>query len=88
MSDIAVIQTGGKQYLVKPGQTLRVEKLTTDGKNVEFKDLLQAKTVKTAIVGAGKGKKVRILKFKPKTRYTRRKGHRQPYTEIKIESII
>lgn len=87
MLDIAIIQTGGKQYLVKPGQTLRVEKLTADTKAVEFKDLLHAKTVKATIVSEGRAKKVRILKFKPKTRYMRRKGHRQSYTELKIEKI-
>lgn len=87
MSEIAVLQSGGKQYLVKPGQTLKVEKLSTAKKTVEFRDLLAGKKISAQVVGEGKHPKVRILKFKPKTRYLRRRGHRQPYTELKIEKI-
>ena len=92
MTDIAVLKTGGKQYIVKPGDTLKVEKLTADQadkspKSFEFTDLLYGKKITAAILGQGKHKKVRIIKFKPKTNYRRRAGHRQTYTELKIEKI-
>ena len=104
MDTIAVIQTGGKQYLVSQGQELRVEKLPLEvGATVEFDALLVSDTegkntkVGTPIVGGVKVKasvlaqdradKVSVIKYKPKVRYRRNVGHRQPFTKIKIDHI-
>ena len=100
----AVIQTGGKQYIVKEGQSLRVEKLkntlkdgvvsfdqvllTVDGKEVKVgKPFVENAAVVAKIKAEGKAKKVTILRYKSKTRERKKKGHRQPYTEISIENI-
>ncbi len=100
----AVIATGGKQYVVKEGQTLNVEKLDKEaGSSVELEVLMVAdeggKEVKVGtpnvsgakvtakVVEQGRAKKVRIVKYKPKSRYTRVNGHRQPFTKIQIEKI-
>lgn len=104
MANFAVIQTGGKQYLVRPGDVLRVEKM--EAKNataIKFDPLLVADetgkevkvgqpTVKGAVVSAtvlrtGRADKVRIVKFKAKVRFKRKAGHRQPFTEIRIDGI-
>ena len=104
-SMFAIIQTGGKQYLVQEGQELKVEKLEkSDGESIELEALLVsddegantkigAPTVAGAKVTAtvmetGKGKKVMVVKYKPKSRYRRKNGHRQPFTKIKIEKIV
>lgn len=100
----AVIHTGGKQYKVEKGDTLRIEKLSplTDGKVVFDKVLLvdDGTTTKvgapyitgatvsaTVLVEEGKGKKVLVVKYRPKSRYFKKNGHRQPFTEVKIDSI-
>ena len=104
MANIAVIATGGKQYVVKPGDKLRIEKLEGEpGTALKFDPLLIADeegtdvkvgqpqvkggAVTAEIVGQGRAKKVEVVKFKNKVRYTRRAGHRQHYTEIKIGEI-
>lgn len=104
MANFAVIQTGGKQYLVKPGDVLRVEKIEAkDGATVKFDAMLVADesgkevkvgkpTVKGASVSAtvvrtGRADKVTVIKFKAKVRYKRKAGHRQPFTEIRIDGI-
>ena len=100
---IAVIKTGGKQYLVEEGQELRIEKLELeDGAKVEFDALLvsddEGKDTKVgapttgikvvaSVVETRKDKKVSVIKYKPKTRYRRNVGHRQILTKIKIEKI-
>jgi len=101
---IAVIKTGGKQYVVSEGQTLKVEKLDLEeGKDVTFEALLvsddEGKDVKigTPLVSGSKvtakileqarDKKVSVIKYKPKSRYRRNVGHRQPFTKIQIEKI-
>lgn len=98
---IAVIQTGGKQYLVKPGQVLQVEKLeakqgdqvsfetllTAEGDTVEIGAPLVAAQVKAEVVEQGRAKKIEVVHYKAKVRYQKRSGHRQPYTKIKIVSI-
>lgn len=99
----AVIKTGGKQYIVTPNQKLRVEKLDTTGDSIEFSDVLLVEkdgkvTVGNPIVADAKvtakitkqdrAKKVTILKYKSKTRYQVKKGHRQPFTEIQITDIL
>ena len=100
----AVIKTGGKQYLVREGQILKVEKLEKEaGDTIEFDAMLIADaegndvkvgtpTVSGAKVSAevleqGRGKKVSVIKYKPKVRYRRNVGHRQPFTAIKITKI-
>lgn len=86
---VAVIQTGGKQYLVRAGETLRVELL--DGKatdTITFEDLLHGATVTATVVEHGKGDKVWGKIFQSKSRHSRYPhGHRQGYTLITIESI-
>ena len=102
--NFAVIQTGGKQYIVKPGQQLRVEKIEKPkrGKTITFdKVLLRAGEKKVEIgtpfvkgakvtaewVEEGRAKKVTILRYHSKTRYRKKKGHRQPYTKVLIKTI-
>jgi len=103
MPTIAVIKTGGKQYKVAEGQELKVEKLAGDaGKKVNLETLLIADSdgeikelgqpslgekVSAEILETGKGKKVSVIKFKSKTRYRRKVGHRQIFTKIKINKI-
>jgi len=100
---LAVIKTGGKQYLVSPGQKIKIEKLDAkEGKEVTFKDVLllekggkieignplvEGAKVAGKIISEGKGKKVIVFKFKAKTRYRVKRGHRQPFTEVEITKI-
>lgn len=99
----AVIRTGGKQYKVQEGETLRVEKLKGDeGAEIEFNDVLmisdgenvtlgqpgiESAMVKGHIIEQGKGKKVLIFKFKRRKGYRNLRGHRQFYTAVKIDNI-
>lgn len=100
----AVIATGGKQYKVTEGQTLKVEKLEkeagstldlevllvadADGKDVKVgtPEVTGAKVTAT-VVEHGRAAKIRVVKYKPKSRYTRVNGHRQPFTKLTIEKI-
>lgn len=91
---IAVIKTGGKQYKVKVGDKIKIEKIkdqSSKTKNpdqkLEFDDILGGKKVKAEVKGIGKGKKIRVFKFRPKKRYKRTYGHRQQYTELEIKEI-
>lgn len=100
---LAVIKTGGKQYLVQPGDKIKVELLDEkEGKEINFSEVLLLEKnkklevgsphVKGAKVGAkivrhGKGEKLIIFKYKPKKRYKRKIGHRQMFTEIEITNI-
>ena len=99
---LAIIKTGGKQYIVKPGDKLKVEKIDKkEGEEVSFLDVLLVEKsnkveigtpflkaeVSAKIVGHGKGDKVIVYKYKPKKRESRKIGHRQPYTEIEIIGI-
>lgn len=100
----AVVKTGGKQYKVQEGETLKVEKLELEpGASVDLEVLMIAdedgKDVKVGtptVAGAkvtakvleqGRAKKIRVVKYKPKSRYTRVNGHRQPFTAIQIDKI-
>jgi large subunit ribosomal protein L21 len=99
----AVIQTGGKQYRVAQGDTLRVEKLVADpGAAIELDKVLmlgEGEDIKvgkpyveggkvTATVKAhGRSKKVKIVKFKRRKQYLKRQGHRQWYTELEVTGI-
>lgn len=82
----AVIKTGGKQYLVKEGDELLVEKLG-DQKTVSFTSLTDGKTVKATVVGPEKGPKLVVFKFRPKKKYRKKTGHRQGLTKIRIDKI-
>ena len=100
---LAVIKTGGKQYIVAPGQKIKIEKINKkEGEEITFEEVLLVEKgkkieigtpfVKTAKVTAkvlsqGKAKKVIIFKYKPKTRYKKKTGHRQFYTEVEITKI-
>ncbi len=94
----AIIETGGKQYRVVPGDVIRVEKLAGDvGSEIElpakaaFKDggeLLAGGTVKATILGNGRSDKVLVFKFKRKKQYKKTIGHRQAFTEVKVGDIL
>jgi len=100
----AIIETGGKQYKVSPGQTIDVERLdVAEGNTVELDKVLLiadgdklsvgTPTVDGAKVvatsqGDGKGKKIIVFKYKPKVRYRKKTGHRQLYTRLVIDKII
>ena len=98
----AIIETGGKQYLVSPKDKIKVEKISPSGDEVNFDKVLlvadgsavkvgQPHVTGAKVVGKiltqGRGRKIRIFKYKPKVRYRRHAGHRQEYTEIEIQSI-
>jgi large subunit ribosomal protein L21 len=100
---LAVIKTGGKQYLVSPGQKLKIEKLEKkEGSEISFSDVLLLEKNKKIEIGSpkvtgakvtakvlehGKGDKVIIFKYKAKKRYKVKKGHRQPYTQVEITGL-
>jgi large subunit ribosomal protein L21 len=100
----AIIQTGGKQYRISPGDVLRVERLpgergdevildqvllVTDGTDVQVgQPLVPNATVRTQIVRQGKGKKVLIFKKKRRKNYRRKQGHRQLFTALQVDEII
>ena len=100
----AIIETGGKQYKVTPGQTVDVERLdVAEGGTVELDKVLfiadgDRVTVGTPTVdgakvvatsqGEGKGKKIIVFKYKPKVRYRKKTGHRQLYTRLVIDRIV
>ncbi len=99
----AVIETGGKQYKVAQGQKLKIEKLETEaGSAVSFDKVLlkgegenvtvgapyiNGAKVEAKVVQQGRADKVIVFKYHSKTRYRKKKGHRQPFTEVEITSI-
>lgn len=99
----AVIKTGGKQYRVTEGDTLKVEKLETEvGKKHTFKEVMMVSdgdnvqvgtptvakaSVEAKVVSQGKGKKVHIIKFRRRKHSMKRQGHRQLFTEVQIGKI-
>ena len=101
--DYAVFKTGGKQYRVKPGDTLDVEKLPVSvGSVAEFPEVLMVSDGGDTRVGAPyvqgakvlaevkshyRDKKVIVFKYKAKTRYRRMRGHRQAYTRLQVQEI-
>lgn len=103
--EFAVILTGGKQYKVAVGDTLKVEKLDgefTLGDKIVFDKVLLVDNGIDTTIGSpyianakveslfqklGKGKTVKVVKYKQKSRYIKRNGHRQPYIEVKISAI-
>jgi large subunit ribosomal protein L21 len=101
--DQAIVRTGGKQYRVQPGTVLRVEKLPGEvGKPITIDDVLllgsgdaakvgtpivAGATVKGTITAHGRGPKLIVYKFRRRKNYRKKRGHRQAYTEIKIDEI-
>lgn len=86
--NIAVIKLGGKQFIVKEGSVIKVEKQNQEPKKIlPTEDLLSGKKVTYQIIEDIKDKKISHIKFRHKTRYTKRIGHRQTLTVVKIESI-
>lgn len=98
----AVIKTGGKQYIVKEGDVLTIEKLAHEGDAVTFdqvllvadeesatvgQPLVKGATVKATVIEEGKGEKKMVFRYKAKTRSKKKKGHRQPFTKVKIGAI-
>ena len=99
----AVIQTGGKQYRVSPGEVLKVEKLpgevgetvdfdrvllASDGEKVEIgKPYLENSKVTGRITRHGKNRKIVVFKYKKRKGYRRTRGHRQQFTEVRIDTI-
>ena len=99
----AIIATGGKQYKVSEGDTIKVEKLGVEaGETVTFDQVLVVNngelavgcptvagaTVTGTVVKEGKAKKVIVYKYKRKTGYHKKNGHRQLFTQVKIDSIV
>ena len=99
----AVIKTGGKQYRVVPGEKLKIEQIpadigseivldqvlmVADGETVSVgAPLVQGATVKATVLAHGRGEKVHIFKMRRRKHYQKRQGHRQNFTEIRIDNI-
>ena len=101
--NIAIIKTGGKQYIVSEGQKLKIEKLNqNEGDEFEFNEVLlfangkeikigqpylEGIKVRAKVLKQGRGEKKIVFRFMHKTRYKKKKGHRQFFTEVEILSI-
>ncbi|MBU1684041.1 50S ribosomal protein L21 [Patescibacteria group bacterium] len=101
---IAIIKTGGKQYKVKQGQIIKVEKLdekmnekikfdtlmtaNTDGKEVDIGKPSLGEKVEGKIIEQGRNKKISVVKYKNKTRYKRNLGHKQMFSKVEITNIL
>lgn len=103
--EVAIIKTGGKQYVVSKGETISIEKLPENfkkGDTIVFNEVLlvdngsdttigtptiKGAEVKGTVVLAGRTKKIDVVKYKPKSRYYKRRGHRQPLLKVKVDSI-
>jgi len=100
----AVVKTGGKQYRVSAGEKLKVEQIPADvgaevildqvlmvgeGESVRLgQPLLSGASVKATVVSHGRGEKIKIFKMRRRKHYQKHQGHRQGYTELKIEAIV
>ena len=100
----AVIKTGGKQYKVAPGEKLKVEQIPADvgaevildqvlmvgeGESVRLgQPTVAGATVTATVVSHGRGEKLKIFKMRRRKHYQKHQGHRQNYTEIRIEAIV
>jgi large subunit ribosomal protein L21 len=100
----AIIKTGGKQYRVKSGEQVRVESLTAEvGAAVSFEEVLavgegdavrvgaplvSGAKVKATVLAHGRGEKVRIFKMRRRKHFQKTQGHRQNYTEVRIDDIV
>ena len=103
MSKFAIIETGGKQYRVQEGDKVRVEKLTAEAGNTMLFDkvllvdgselslgtpYVPGKVVNGTITEIGRSAKVTVIKYKQKSRYFKKNGHRQPFFKVKIGAIV
>ena len=97
----AVIRTGGKQYLVSPGEKLKIETTPHENGTVEFSDVLAVSAeegkfesdltgakVVGSVIGEGRGEKILVFKLKRKKQYKKMQGHRQNFVEVKINEIL
>jgi large subunit ribosomal protein L21 len=100
----AVVKTGGKQYRITPGEKLKVEQIPADvgaqvvldqvlmvgeGENLRLgQPTVAGATVNATVVSHGRGEKVEIFKMRRRKHYQKHQGHRQNYTELKIDSIV
>jgi large subunit ribosomal protein L21 len=97
----AVIRTGGKQYLVSPGEQLKIETTAHENGKLEFSDVLAVSAeegkfesdlngakVLASVVGEGRGDKILVFKLKRKKQYKKMQGHRQNFVEVKINEIL
>lgn len=101
--NLAIIETGGKQYLVKAKSKIQIEKIsgnagdavkldkvlfTSEGASVKVgKPYVEGAAVEAKILKQGRGKKIVVFKYKAKSKYRRKQGHRQSYTELEITKI-
>ena len=99
----AIIETGGKQYKVSEGDEILIEKLAADAgtsyvfdkvlcvfddsKTIVGKPVIEGASVTAEVLGNIKGKKLVVYKYKSKKGFHKKKGHRQPYTRVKISSV-
>lgn len=98
----AIIKTGGKQYKIAEGDVLSIEKLAHEGDKVVFEEVLlvvngevkvgtpkvSGAKVEAKVIEDGKAKKKMVFRYHSKTRYRKKKGHRQPYTKVQITKIV
>jgi large subunit ribosomal protein L21 len=100
----AVVKTGGKQYKVAPGEKLKIEQIPADvgaevildqvlmvgeGESVRLgQPVVSGAAVKATVVAHGRGEKVKIFKMRRRKHYQKHQGHRQNYTELRIDSIV
>ena len=100
----AVIKTGGKQYIAEPGKKLKIEKLEApEGEQILFDQVLlvskgrevdvgtplvKGARVEAKVVKQARDKKVIVFRYHSKTRYRKKKGHRQHFTEVEVEKIV
>src|ERR1700723_1975644 len=97
----AVIRTGGKQYLVSPGERLKIERTAHENGAIEFSDVLAVSAeegkfeselsgakVTGTVLGEGRGDKILVFKLKRKKQYKKMQGHRQNFVEVKINEIL
>ncbi|MDR3792135.1 MAG: 50S ribosomal protein L21 [Terracidiphilus sp.] len=95
----AVIRTGGKQYRVAPGDVVKIETIPSENQTVEFSDVLAVSgepgsiakpasaKVTAEILGDGRGDKILVFHYKRKKQYKKLQGHRQNFTEVRIQAI-
>jgi|TARA_B100000678_G_scaffold230972_1_gene199534 large subunit ribosomal protein L21 len=103
VNSFAIVETGGKQYRVHEGDTIRVESIVGDeGDTIDLESVklisldgetsvgtpnVEGAKVQAEVVNKGKGKKIVVFKYKAKTRYRRKNGHRQNFTDLRITDI-
>lgn len=95
----AIFKTGGKQYYVQAGDKVYIEKLDAEaGSTVTFDEVLfvdgktgnpfvKGASIEAEVIKNGRAKKIRVFKYRPKKKYRKTQGHRQPYTLVEIKKI-